>query len=298
MKDNKNIKDLRVQLHEQLYNELKNTTNYINPNMLFGSSELYILFALKDTSKQKCDFDVQVYNMYYDNHNKVYGNITLTCNIPIIDKNLVSDFQTELYKMVYHNDDIDNVEITTKYDEFVEGMKIKFRYKCTELNNFKIIPYVKKFMNVYKTKVLNKGRVDNPNHWKILNDNGFVDVLVKHSPLAKYKLCDYSPWGDEITRETPIFINLEYIDDGAGDKYIHIGSTCGVFNGPVLDFEGRHHWLEAQQVYMWNESYWENPPSGYDGKCILIQANHKGLLWSGLILFPLNPLPIDKSDEL
>jgi hypothetical protein len=233
--------------------------------------------------------------MYYDNHNKVYGNITLTCNIPIVDKNLVGDFQDELYKMVHHNDDIDSVKINTDYDEIVNGLRIKFKYKCTELNNFKIVPYIKEFMDVYQNKVLNNIRVDNPNHWKILNENGFLNVLVKHSPLAKNNLCDYTPWNDRITRETPIFIKLECIHDD--DKYIHIGSTCGVFEGPELDFE-KHHWFEAQQVYMWNESYWENAPSGYDSRCILIQANHKGLLWSGLILFPLNPLPIDKSDEL
>lgn len=291
----KDIKELKVQLHEQLYNELKNATDYINPNMLFGKSELYIFFALKDMPKQECDFDVQVYKLYYDNHNKVYGNITLTCNIPIVDNNLIGDFQNELYKMVYHNDDIDSVEIKTKYDEIIEGMKIKFTYKCTELNNFKIVPYVKKFMDVYETKVLNKARVNNPNHWKILNENGFLDVLVKYSPLAKYKLCDYTPWSDRITRESPIFIKLDCIHDD--DKYIHIGSTCGVFEGPELRFKN-FHWFEAQQVYMWNESYWENAPSGYDSRCILIQANHKGLLWSGLILFPLNTLPINESDEL
>lgn len=292
----KNIKELKVQLHEQLYNELKNATNYINAYMVFGKSELYILFDLKNIPKGKCDFDLQVYNLHYNKYHKVYSNITLTCNIPNIDKNLVGSFQDELYKMVRHNDDIEGVEIITNYDKFDKGIKIKFTYKCTELNNFKIVPYIQKFMDVYKYQVLNNTSVDNPNHWKILNKNGFLDVLVKHSPLAKYKLCDYAPWGDEITRETPIFINLEYIDDGAGDKYIHIGSTCGVFEGPELDFE-KHHWFEAQQVYMWNESYWECTPSGYDSRCILIQGNHKGLLWSGLILFPLNMLPIDESSD-
>jgi hypothetical protein len=263
--------------------------------MVFGKSELYILFDLKNTPREKCYFDVQVYKMYYNDHDKVYNNITLTCHIPIEDKNLVGDFQNELYKMVHHNDDIDSVKINTDYDEIVNGLRIKFKYKCTELNNFKIVPYIKEFMDVYQNKVLNNIRVDNPNHWKILNENGFLNVLVKHSPLAKNNLCDYTPWNDRITRETPIFIKLECIHDD--DKYIHIGSTCGVFEGPELDFE-KHHWFEAQQVYMWNESYWENAPSGYDSRCILIQANHKGLLWSGLILFPLNPLPIDKSDEL
>lgn len=295
MKDTKDIKELKVQLHEQLYNELKNATNYINPNMVFGKSELYILFDLKNTPREKCYFDVQVYDLYYNNHDKVYDNITLTCFIQNVDKNLVGSFQDELYKMVRHNDDIEGVEIKTKYDEFDKGMEIKFTYKCTELNNFKIVPYVEKFMKVYEYNVLNKTRVDNPNHWKILNENGFLDVLVKHSPLAKHKLCDYSPWNDRITRETPIFINLNCIHDD--DKYIHIGSTCGVFEGPELRFKN-FHWFEAQQVYMWNESYWECPPSGYDSKCILIQANHYGMFWSGLILFPLNMLPINKSDEL
>lgn len=279
------IQELKVQLHEQFYNELKNATNFINPNMVFGKSELYILFALKNIPKEQCNFDLQVYKLYYNDHNKVYSNITLACDIPIVDTILVGDFREELYKMVRHNNNIVGVKIKTNYDEFgVNVMRIIFTYQCTEPNNFKIVPYIKEFMDVYENKVLNNIRVDNPNHWKILNENGFLDVLVKHSPLAKNNLCDYSPWNDRITRETPIFINLECIHDD--DKYIHIGSTCGVFEGPELDFE-KHHWFEAQQVYMWNESYWECPPSGYNSKCILIQANHKGLLWSGLILFPL-----------
>lgn len=279
------IQELKVQLHEQFYNELKNATNFINPNMVFGKSELYILFALKNIPKEQCNFDLQVYKLYYNDHNKVYDNITLTCDIPIVDTILVGDFREELYKMVRHNNNIVGVKIRTNYDEFGgNGMRIIFTYQCTELNNFKIVPYIKEFMDVYENKVLNNIRVDNPNHWKILNENGFLDVLVKHSPLAKNNLCDYTPWNDRITRETPIFIKLECIHDD--DKYIHIGSTCGVFEGPELDFE-KHHWFEAQQVYMWNESYWECPPSGYNSKCILIQGNHKGLLWSGLILFPL-----------
>ena len=135
----------------------------------------------------------------------------------------------------------------------------------------------------------------NPNHCKILHENYFLDVLVKHSPLAKYKLCDYTPWSNKITRESPIFIDMDDIE--TGDKYIHIGSTCGVFSGPDLETD-KDHYLEAQQVYMWNESYWEYPPSGYDSRCILIQGNHKGVLWSGLIVFPEHMEKIEDSETL
>lgn len=291
----KDIKELKVQLHEQLYNELKKAPNYIDPDILFGKSEFNITFALNNISRLECHFDIQNYHLYYDKYKNLFGNITLTCDIPIVDKYLIGDFQDELIKMVCDNDNIDRVDIKTIYNDWEKRLCIKFFYTCAELDNFKIIPYVEKFMNVYESKVLNKNRVDNPNHWNILNENGFLDVLVKHSPLAKYKLCDYTPWFDRITRELPIFIKLDCIHDD--DKYIHIGSTCGVFEGPELRFKN-FHWFEAQQVYTWNESYWECPPSGYDSRCILIQANHKGLLWSGLILFPEHMEKIEVSETL